>query len=186
AAAAQLAKASLDESQLPLLERAIAAETDPSLKDQLQRMRARILVSSADRMKRLAAAGELGHSSQSAVAVLLQERLGAGGETDAEVRAALQRSLAAVRGRLAWGEGLATLFTGVSLGSVLLLVALGLAITCGLMGVINMAHGELMMVGAYTTYLVQNLFRACWPSVFDAYVIAAIPDAFLASALVGA
>ena len=186
AAAAQLAKASLDESQLPLLERAIAAETDPSLKDQLQRMRARILVSSADRMKRLAAAGELGHSSQSAVAVLLQERLGAGGETDAEVRAALQRSLAAVRGRLAWGEGLATLFTGVSLGSVLLLVALGLAITYGLMGVINMAHGELMMVGAYTTYLVQNLFRACWPSVFDAYVIAAIPAAFLASALVGA
>ena len=57
----------------------------------------------------------------------------------------------------------ALLFTGVSLGSILLLVALGLAITYGLMGVINMAHGELMMIGAYATYVVQNLFRAYLP-----------------------
>jgi urea transport system permease protein len=91
-----------------------------------------------------------------------------------------------VRARLAWGERLAVIFTGVSLGSVLLLVALGLAITYGLMGVINMAHGELMMIGAYTTYVVQNLFRQYLPGIFDAYVIAAIPAAFLVSALVGA
>ena len=83
---------------------------------------------------------------------------------------------------LAWGERLAVVFTGISLGSVLLLVALGLAITYGLMGVINMAHGELMMIGAYTTYVVQNLFRAYLPGVFDAYVLAAIPAAFLVSA----
>jgi len=69
---------------------------------------------------------------------------------------------------------------------VLLLVALGLAITYGLMGVINMAHGELMMIGAYTTYVVQNLFRTYLPGVFDAYVLAAIPAAFLVSAGVGA
>ena len=62
------------------------------------------------------------------------------------------------------------LFTGVSLGSILLLVALGLAITYGLMGVINMAHGELMMIGAYATYVVQNLFRAYVPGAFDAYI----------------
>ena len=185
-AVAELAKASLDDAQLPLVDKAIAAETDATLKDRLQRMRATILVSSADKDKRLAAATELASSSQSAVANLLQERLAANAETDADVRAALQRALDAVRGRLAWGERLAVVFTGISLGSVLLLVALGLAITYGLMGVINMAHGELMMIGAYTTYVVQNLFRAYLPGAFDAYVLAAIPAAFLVSALVGA
>ncbi|HZW74818.1 MAG TPA: urea ABC transporter permease subunit UrtB, partial [Caldimonas sp.] len=144
AAIAELSKSSLDESQLALVEKAFAAETDPALKSKLERMRATILVTSSDRTKRLAAVAELANSSQSAVASLLQERLADGGESDAEVRAALQQALAAVRGRLAWGERLAVVFTGISLGSVLLLVALGLAITYGLMGVINMAHGELM------------------------------------------
>jgi urea transport system permease protein len=186
AAVAELAKSSLDESQLPLLEKAFAAETDGALKSGLERMRATILVSSSDRTKRLAAVAELAQSDQSAVANLLQERLAADGESDAEVRAALQQALGSVRARLAWGERLAVVFTGISLGSVLLLVALGLAITYGLMGVINMAHGELMMIGAYTTYLVQNLFRSWLPGAFDAYVIAAIPAAFLVSAGVGA
>jgi urea transport system permease protein len=186
AAVAELAKSSLDESQLALVEKALAAETDPALKGGLERMRATILVASSDRTKRLAAVAELANSSQSAVASLLQERLAADGESDAEVRAALQRALGSVRGRLAWGERLAVFFTGISLGSVLLLVALGLAITYGLMGVINMAHGELMMIGAYTTYVVQNVFRSVWPGAFDAYVIAAIPAAFLVCAAVGA
>jgi urea transport system permease protein len=78
------------------------------------------------------------------------------------------------------------LFTGISLGSILLLVALGLAITYGLMGVINMAHGELMMIGAYATFVVQNLFRTYLPGLFDLYVLAAIPVSFLVAALVGA
>jgi urea transport system permease protein len=78
------------------------------------------------------------------------------------------------------------LFTGASLGSILLLVALGLAITYGLMGVINMAHGELMMIGAYATFVVQNFFKAYLPEAFHWYVLAAIPVAFLTSALVGA
>jgi len=89
--------------QLPLIEKAFAAEKEPGLKSQLERMRATLLVSSSDRSKRLAAASELAGSNQSAVASLLQERLGAGGETDAEVRAALQRALDSVRARLAWG-----------------------------------------------------------------------------------
>ena len=89
--------------------------------------------------------------------------------------------------RLAWGERLGVLFTGVSLGSILLLVALGLAITYGLMGVINMAHGELMMIGAYATYVVQNLFRAATcPAPSTGTSLAAIPVSFLAAALVGA
>jgi urea transport system permease protein len=107
-------------------------------------------------------------------------------EGDAAVKAALQASLDKVQSRLAWGERLGVLFTGASLGSILLLVALGLAITYGLMGVINMAHGELMMIGAYATFVVQNLFRAYLPGAFDWYVLAAIPVAFLSAALVGA
>src|SRR6187402_2884271 len=182
----ELAKASLDESSLAMVEKAYAAETDPGLKGQLERLRATILVSSSDRAKRLAAAAELASSNQSAVASLLQERLAPDGETDAEVRVALQQALSSVRDRLAWGERLAVVFTGISLGSVLLLVALGLAITYGLMGVINMAHGELMMIGAYTTYVVQNLFRVYAPGAFDAYILVAIPAAFLVAALVGA
>jgi urea transport system permease protein len=186
AAITELAKASLDDAQLTTVEKALAAESDAELRDRLQRMRATIVIASPDRAKRLAAATELGASSQSAVASLLQERLGVDAESDPEVRAALQRSLDAVRARLAWGERLGVVFTGLSLGSVLLLVALGLAITYGLMGVINMAHGELMMIGAYTTYVVQNLFRAWLPGAFDAYVLAAIPCAFVVSGLVGA
>ena len=84
------------------------------------------------------------------------------------------------------GERLGQLFTGISLGSILLLVALGLAITYGLMGVINMAHGELMMIGAYATYVVQGLFQKYLPGAFDWYLLAAVPVAFLSSALVGA
>jgi urea transport system permease protein len=83
------------------------------------------------------------------------------------------------------GERLGALFTGASLGSILLLVALGLAITYGLMGVINMAHGELMMVGAYATYVVQALVRSHAPGLFDYYLALAIPMAFLTAALVG-
>jgi urea transport system permease protein len=102
------------------------------------------------------------------------------------VRGQLQLALGKLESRLAWGERLGVLLTGVSLGSILLLVALGLAITYGLMGVINMAHGELMMIGAYATYLVQNVFKAYLPGAFEAYVLVAIPVSFLVAALVGA
>ena len=186
AAAAELLKQSLEESQLVLIDKALAAETDPALKDSLGRMRATILIASPDKARRLDAALALGASQQSSVASLIQERLAPGAETDAEVRAALGRSLDAIRGRLAWGERFGVVFTGISLGSILLLAALGLAITYGLMGVINMAHGELLMIGAYATYVVQNVFRAHLPGLFDAYILAAIPLSFLASALVGA
>ncbi len=78
-----------------------------------------------------------------------------------------------------WDDGrVEQLFSGISLGSILLLAALGLAITYGLMGVINMAHGELIMIGAYATYVVQNLFRSYLPGAFDYYLLAALPAAF--------
>jgi len=77
------------------------------------------------------------------------------------------------------------IFNGVSIGSILLLAALGLAIVFGLMGVINMAHGELMMLGAYTTFVVQNAFRAIGGPLFEVYIFFALMAAFLVAALVG-
>ena len=77
------------------------------------------------------------------------------------------------------------IFSGISLGSVLLLTALGLAIVYGLMGVINMAHGEFLMIGAYATYEVQILFQQFWPQAFDYYLLFSVPAAFLSAALVG-
>ena len=186
AAIRELADA-VDESHLPLIETAWQSETDAALEDSLALLRARLLIASPDKSRRLEAAKTLADSRLPATRTLLLERLGPDGESDAAVRQELRIALAALESRLAWGERLGVVFTGVSLGSILLLVALGLAITYGLMGVINMAHGELMMIGAYATFVVQNLFRQCLPeAAFGWYVLAAIPMSFLASALVGA
>ncbi|MFM7505657.1 MAG: urea ABC transporter permease subunit UrtB [Rubrivivax sp.] len=173
-----------DPALLALVDKAAAAETDAALKEQLVLLRSLLLVQHPDAARRLQAARELASSAQPATRALLLQRLAV--EDDAGVRAALEASASAVAGRLAWGERLGVLFTGLSLGSILLLVALGLAITYGLMGVINMAHGELMMIGAYAAYLTQNLFKAHAPDAFGWYVVAAIPASFAAAALVGA
>ena len=186
AAAINELKDQVDESKLGLIEKAEAAESDAELKKRLAQLKSAVLVSSTDREQRLAAARALASSDQPATRSLLLERLAPAAEQDATVRAELQRALDAVEGRLAWGERLGVLFTGMSLGSILLLAALGLAITYGLMGVINMAHGELIMIGAYAAWLTQNAFRAWMPEFFDLYVLAAIPVSFLAAAAVGA
>ena len=183
AAIAEL-KDDVDEGKLGLIDKAAAAETDTELKAKLQLLRAAVLISSDDPAKRATAAKALSGSSSPATRSLLLEKLGT--EQDASVKAAIQGALDSVQGQLVWGERLGLLFTGLSLGSILLLVALGLAITYGLMGVINMAHGELMMIGAYATYVIQNLFRTYLPGLFDAYVLVAIPVSFLTAALVGA
>ncbi len=177
-------KDDVDESKAALIGRAIAAETDAGLKVQLEAMQARALIGSADRDKRLDAAKRMASSPLPITRSLLLERLPQ--ESDPDVKAALAASLRAIESSLAWGERLGVIFTGFSLGSILLLAALGLAITYGLMGVINMAHGELIMIGAYATYVVQGLFRTYAPGVFDAYILVAIPLSFAAAALVGA
>ncbi|MDO8372118.1 urea ABC transporter permease subunit UrtB [Polaromonas sp. YR568] len=173
-----------DESRLPLIEKAWATETVPELKNQLEMVRATILLSSSDKAKRLEAAARLSGSNNPISKTVLIARLAE--EDDAEVKSALQGSLRKVESALAWGDKLGAIFSGISLGSILLLVALGLAITYGLMGVINMAHGELMMIGAYATYVVQGLFQKYLPGLFDWYLLAAVPVAFMASALMGA
>ncbi|HET9820663.1 MAG TPA: urea ABC transporter permease subunit UrtB [Burkholderiaceae bacterium] len=170
--------------RLGLIDKALAAEPDAALRAQLAQLRAAVQVAAGDPSQRLAAARDLAGSPSPATRSLLLER--ARVEADPAVQAAIAASLEAVQSRLAWGERLGLVFTGVSLGSILLLTALGLAITYGLMGVINMAHGELIMIGAYAAYVVQNLFRAHAPGAFDAYVLAAVPASFLAAALVGA
>ncbi|MES1164098.1 MAG: urea ABC transporter permease subunit UrtB, partial [Rhizobacter sp.] len=170
-----------DESRLPLVEKALAAEANPKIKAQLELVRAASMLSSTDKDKRLAAASDLGASRSPETKLLLNERLS--DETDAEVRGAIGTSIRDIDASLVWGDRINAIFSGVSLGSVLLLAALGLAITYGLMGVINMAHGELMMIGAYATYVMQGIFQRYLPeSAFGLYLVAAIPVAFLASA----
>ncbi|MFT4195754.1 urea ABC transporter permease subunit UrtB [Ottowia sp.] len=173
-----------DASRLPLIEKALAAEADGAVKARLELARAASLLGSDDAAQRLAAAKALGDSKNPDTKLLLNQRLA--DESDPPVQAAIRASIAGIDAALVWGDRLGTLFTGVSLGSILLLAALGLAITYGLMGVINMAHGELIMIGAYATYVVQGLFRQYLPGAFDWYLAAAVPVAFLASALVGA
>jgi urea transport system permease protein len=177
-------QAESDESKLPLIEKAFAAEPNAQLKDQLGLIRAAVLLNSADKSKRLIAATLLAQSGQASTKTVLLERLKI--ENEPDVKAALTATLKTVEGALAWGDKLGAVFSGISLGSILLLVALGLAITYGLMGVINMAHGELMMIGAYATYVVQGIFQKYFPGAFDWYLLASVPVAFMASALMGA
>ena len=173
-----------DEARLPLVEKALATETNAAIKAQLELARAAALLGSADKTRRLEAARALGQNKTPETKLLLNDRLKM--EAEADVKGQLQASLQAIDAALVWGDKLGALFSGISLGSILLLVALGLAITYGLMGVINMAHGELMMIGAYATYVVQGLFQKYLPGAFDWYLLAAVPVAFAASALVGA
>ncbi len=188
-AAAQALQSGADEEMLPAIERALAGEQDPAIKALLTLTRATVQLGSPDRAKRIAAIRALADSRDANTRMLLLplvEKKGAEfAEPDSDLRAEAELSLRAIEGRLATGEMVGRIFSGVSLGSVLLLAALGLAITYGLMGVINMAHGELMMIGAYATYVVQNLFRSQLPGAFDWYLVAAVPAAFAAAALVG-
>jgi urea transport system permease protein len=184
AAAVRTLQGETDESKLPLIEKALASEVDAGLREQLNQVRGAIMLGSSDAGKRLDAARLLAQGKNRDTKTVLLERLRV--EDDPKVKAALQTSLAKVEDRLAWGNRLGAMFSGISLGSILLLVALGLAITYGLMGVINMAHGELMMVGAYATYVMQGLFQKFLPGAFDWYLVAAVPMSFLAAALVGA
>jgi urea transport system permease protein len=188
-AAVQALQGNPDETLLPLVQRALAKESDAEVKGLLLLTQAAIQLGSKDPAARLAAVKALATSSdpgtKTMLLPLLEKRGGDYAEPDPAVRAEAQRTLAALERTLATGEQVGRIFSGISLGSILLLAALGLAITYGLMGVINMAHGELIMIGAYSTYLVQNLFRAWLPDSFDWYLVCAVPASFAAAALVG-
>lgn len=170
---------------VPVLAQALGKETDTEIKALLQQAHAQAKLSSPDAAARLESVRALAESASPATRSLLVPLLDAANEPDEQVRKAARLSIEAIESRLALGETLGQLFTGLSLGSILLLAALGLAITYGVMGVINMAHGELLMIGAYATWYTQTLFRAWWPEWADWYVLAAIPAAFFSAALVG-
>ena len=173
-----------DITKLPMLEKALSSETDNAAKALMLLARAAIMINSDKPQERLEAAKALAQNQTPDTVLLLNQRLSQ--EDNKEVRHQIESSLRTIQSALGWGEKLGALFTGISLGSILLLVALGLAITYGLMGVINMAHGELMMIGAYATYVVQILFRQYLPAAFDWYLLVAVPISFLSAALVGA
>jgi len=177
---------SLDEDALAVLRERAAAEKDPEVKEAMTAALAIGDLNSPDAQVRLAAVERLAGSLNPAVynrltAIAARGDDGTFAEPDERVRSAAS---AAIRGIERWRSiyaTLETLFFGLSLGSVLVLAAIGLAITFGVMGVINMAHGELMMLGAYVTYVIQQAM----PEAIGASVLLAIPAAFVVAGGVG-
>jgi urea transport system permease protein len=179
-----------DPAQREILVRALATEKDAAVTEPLRFALATIDLHDPLPANRMAAARNLAGSSNAGLRPVLEALLakkpdGSFVEPDATVRGALADTLAALNRHLTMLEWAGNIFYGASLASVLLLAALGLAITFGLMGIINMAHGELLMIGAYATYLVQGAFRRYAPGSLDMYVLVAIPVAFVIAASVG-
>uniref|UniRef100_UPI0028AB3F0E urea ABC transporter permease subunit UrtB n=1 Tax=Stutzerimonas balearica TaxID=74829 RepID=UPI0028AB3F0E len=146
---------------------------------------ANLQLTASDPAVRLAAVRLLGETGAPMARVRLENLLADEAETDANVRKAAETSLAQVKRKLLIGELLGQAFSGLSLGSILLLAALGLAITFGLLGVINMAHGEMLMLGSYTTYMVQVLMARLTPEALAFYPLVALPVAFFVTAAIG-
>ena len=173
-----------DPANIPLLDEAIAAETDANVLKAMQAARAVTIFkdpeqSLEDRQAAvpLIAAG----AGRNAVTILNAARADAPPELQAPIDAAIA---GLEQERAVWGA-LQNVWFGISLGSVLLLAAIGLAITFGVMGVINMAHGEMVMLGAYTTFIVQLTIRQNFPGLIDYSLLIALPCAFLVTGAIG-
>lgn len=189
-AAATALLTTADAAQTPLISKALAAEKDTEIQAVLTQVVATANLHSPDAESRRAAVKALADTTNANLRPILEQMLsknadGSYVEPSEAVRIEAGHTLKALERHLAVAEFAGKVFYGVSLGSVLLLTALGLAITFGLMGIINMAHGELLMIGAYTTYVCQLLFRHFFPGAIDAYLIVALPAAFLVTAAVG-
>jgi urea transport system permease protein len=188
-AARELAKRASPEDA-SRLRAALSRETNPDIRNTLLAALARLDLNSPDRALKLAAIKLVEAEGDVQLKVDLlrltaTKEDGSFAEPDAAIRAAAVSAMKAMDQRQMFVNLFANLLYGLSLGSVLLLTALGLAITFGLMGIINMAHGEMLMIGAYTAYSIQNLFKSAFPGAFDYYVLAALPAAFLVCAAVG-
>jgi urea transport system permease protein len=182
--AAQAVLRSKDANALPALDQAIAKETDARVKPALIEARAAVVLyldsaSDADKINAIDLIRERG--DQEALSLLG----GLPANTSVPVKKAAADAIASIQSSLAIWTAVQNTWYGLSLGSVLLLAAIGLAITFGVMGVINMAHGEMVMLGAYTTYVVQEVIRAHNPALFDYSLAFAIPLAFLFAGFVG-
>lgn len=174
----------IDADSAALLAEALPQEQDNAVAEIIEiGLAMHTLQSATERSVRLAAIDLLSGRLESPVRNLLTAYAPGGfqDEQDSQVRAAAARALSAIEGRISFFRFVEQLFFGLSLGSVLLLAGIGLAVTFGVMGVINMAHGEMLMLGAYTTYVVQQAM----PGLIDYSLWIAIPAAFLVAALVG-
>ena len=170
---------------LPLLQQALAQETDADVRAQIQTaLAATQLLSDKPEIRMTGAKALAGSSDPDVRAMLVQERQSAA--SDPELAAAIDAAIASIDNRLVLFNLIQTVFQGLSLGSVLLLAAMGLAITFGVMGVINMAHGEMVMLGAYATFVVQQVFRAYLPPGAAEYsLLVSIPVAFAITGALG-
>lgn len=168
---------------LDLLDKALARESDADVRRVMEQARAAIVLKTETSVEEQLAAVEMlaERGDREALAMLTGALAGAA----PPVQSALRSGIASVERRLALWDALQNVWYGLSLGSVLLLAAIGLAITFGVMGVINMAHGEIVMLGAYTTFAVQQVIRTSFPGLFDYSLAIALPLAFLIAALVG-
>jgi len=175
----------LSEVSTPALERALQGEKDAEVRQALTLALSAARLATGTNEQRIAAIALLTQSSDPEIRSLLGQ-LANSGDLDPAVRKALEAAQRGLEQRLKWIGFAENLFQGLSLGSVLLLAAIGLAITFGVMGVINMAHGEMIMLGAYTTFVVQEIFRAFLPpSWIDSYLVVSVPAAFLVTGAVG-
>lgn len=181
-AAAEAVFKSRDAKALPALEAQLARESDSRAAAALRQARAAILAldSSAAAADRLAAIATLKERGDEDAQNLLDQVVGGG--SNPALKAAAQTALASIKTRLALWNVAQNLWYGLSASSVLLLAAIGLAITFGVMGVINMAHGEMVMLGAYATFVVQSVLP---PSLSEWSLAIALPVAFLVSGCVG-
>jgi urea transport system permease protein len=182
--AAQTVFKSREQSALPAVESALAKETDATAKAALEQARAAILLfkSDASEKERLDAIATIrARGDEDAMATLND----IGTNQPRSVITAATSAIASIQNTLAIWSGVQNAWYGLSLGSVLLLASIGLAITFGVMGVINMAHGEMVMLGAYTTFVVQEVIRARYPALFDYSLLIAVPLAFLVAGGVG-
>lgn len=168
-----------DAEHASLLEPILAAETDPRVREAMETVVALAGLSSSDQAQRMAALELLDGNIHPAVRNALRPLRQSTG--DRVFAAEIDKTLSRIEGKLQIYSFIENLFFGLSLGSVLVLAAIGLAITFGVMGVINMAHGELIMLGAYTTYVIQLIM----PDSTNISVLVAIPAAFAVSGLVG-
>ncbi|MFU8838410.1 MAG: urea ABC transporter permease subunit UrtB [Thiohalomonadaceae bacterium] len=179
AAAERMMRAPLSEAQIEMLDARMQEEEHPAVRDALATTIALGQLQHQDPAERIAALavlrGSLLAPVRARIAPLVEQ------DADATVREHAEEALKSIEGRIALYRFSENLFFGLSLGSVLLLAALGLAITFGVMGVINMAHGELIMIGAYTTWFLQTLL----PHNLTLALLLAIPMAFLVSGAVG-
>jgi urea transport system permease protein len=182
--AAQSVFRSHDESALSVVDEALAKETNKAAKAAFIDARAAILLfkpgaSEVDKLEAVAVIKARG--DQEALAMLT----GIGSDQPPLVVKAAASAIASIQSNLALWSMVQNAWYGLSLGSVLLLAAIGLAITFGVMGVINMAHGEMVMIGAYTTFVVQEVIRTRYPGLFDYSLLIAVPLAFVVAGAIG-